>query len=330
MIYEDNDSSPCANLLKKLFSDKAVTAETSREIRSPLSYANYFCYRLPSNAVGATAFEMTMITDDVDDVRRVAREWMQKKDVFSSLYEHFLGYYMHDYKETNVIRNFICALLEFLPMLSYHGIRQVAANRYWIRYNMSVRELQRQIIPLFEYSIDQGQHLDKINKLMTTFVPDYESSKEPLDLLEYSQLAMFADQLLAKYIAQNGKPPISDISKKDSPFNTFLLTASYQRYEFNGEEDVCIKSNFLHNALIKQYKGTEANIATFRQFIEPYMIKTDNPDEEEYEARKIQDDIYSIFGDYGKFREFVHEAFCPNEEIDKRLKRICNRSYWKN
>ncbi len=331
LIYENNDNSLCANLLKKLFSDKAVTAETPREIRSLLSYDNYFCYRLPSNAVGATAFEMTMIADDVDDVRRAVREWMQKKDVFRSLYEHFLGYYMHDYNDAKVIRNFICALLEFLPMLSDCGIRQIAANRCWVRHDIVVGELQKLIIPLFEYSINQGQHLEKINKFMTTFIPDYvDSSYEPLDLLEYSQLTKFADKLLAKYIAQNGKPPISDISKKNSPFNTFLLAASYQRYASNGEEDVRIKSNFLHNALIKQYKGSEANIATFHQFIEPYMIKTDNPDEEEYEAQKIQNDIYSIFGDYENFREFVHEAFCQNDEIDKLLKRICKISHWQN
>lgn len=74
--------------------------------------------------------------------------------------------------------------------------------------------------------------------------------------------------------------------------------------------------------LLRQYQDTEANSATFNEFIQPYLIKTDEPAEEEFEAEGIANDIRSIFGDYGFFENFVHVTFCRNVEIEKKLKFI--------
>ena len=74
--------------------------------------------------------------------------------------------------------------------------------------------------------------------------------------------------------------------------------------------------------LIIQYQNTESDYATFCDFIQPYLIKTDDPAEEEYEAKSIATDICSIFDSYAIFEEFVYGAFCHNEEIEKKLKYI--------
>lgn len=62
----------------------------------------------------------------------------------------------------------------------------------------------------------------------------------------------------------------------------------------------------------------------FQEFIYPYLIKTDNPAEEEYEAQSIKNDIYSIFDSYTLFEKFVRGTFCMNEDIEKRLEYIRN------
>lgn len=56
LVYEGKDNTPSDKLLRKLFYSNNETQLTSREVRSQLSYANYFCYRLPNNSIGATEF----------------------------------------------------------------------------------------------------------------------------------------------------------------------------------------------------------------------------------------------------------------------------------
>lgn len=328
-VYESDGNTPCDKLLKRLFSNGLETERTSREIRSPLSYANYFCYRLPKNVIGTTEFEMLMIEDDVDVVRKCTQVWIQKVDSLKSLYEHFRSYSMHEYKEIKVMRNYICALLEFIPMLNEKGIQEINSKRYWIRTGVDIDDLQKQLISLFEYSISKGKSLKNINCLLSDLYNGYPEGYEPdeiaLDLLEEVQLIELAGKSLAKYIEINGRPIPSQISKKDSSFNRFLKSGCYvQSYYMEGDEYVGSNSNLMCNELIKQYEDMETDYATFCDFIKPYLIKTNNPSEEEYEADIIKADICSIFDRYSLFEEFVHKTFSPNEEIEKKLKYIRN------
>lgn len=328
-VYESDDNTPCDKLLKRLFSNDRETERTSREIRSPLSYANYFCYRLPKNVIGTTEFEMLMIEDDVDVVRKCTQAWIQKGDSLKSLYEHFRSYSMHEYKEIKVMRNYICALLEFIPMLNEKGIQEIISKRYWIRTGVDIDDLQKQLISLFEYSISKGKSLNNINCLLSDlyngYPEDYEPDEIALDLLEEVQLIELAGKSLAKYIEINGRPLPGQISKKDSSFNRFLKSGCYvQSYYMEGDEYVGSNSNLMCNELIKQYEDMKADYATFCDFINPYLIKTNDPSEEEYEAQIIKADIYSIFDRYSLFEEFVHKTFSPNEEIEKKLEYIRN------
>lgn len=328
LVYEGKDNTPSDKLLRKLFySNNNETQLTSREVRSQLSYANYFCYRLPNNSIGATEFEMLMIADDLDVVRDGVNVWMRRKDSFDSLYEHFRSYYMHGYKDIKVIRNYICALLEFIPQLSDKGIEQIISDRYWIRGGVDVDELRKQLISLFEYSISKGKFLEKINHLLASFYNAYPDDYEPddiaLDLFKRNQLEMLAGKSLVKYTEINGKPSPSEISHKGTPFNKFLKSGCYvQNYYREGDEYVGIDTNLMCDELIIQYQNTESDYATFCDFIQPYLIKTDDPAEEEYEAKSIATDICSIFDSYTFFEKFVHAAFTPTEEIEKKLKYI--------
>lgn len=328
-VYESDDNTPCDKLLKRLFSNDRETERTSREIRSSLSYANYFCYRLPKNVIGTTEFEMLMIEDDVDVVRKCTQAWIQKGDSLKSLYEHFRSYSMHEYKELKVMRNYICALLEFIPMLNEKGIQEIISKRYWIRTGVDIDDLQKQLILLFEYSISKGKSLNNINCLLSDlyngYPEDYEPDEIALDLLEEVQLIELAGKSLAKYIEINGRPLPSQISKKDSSFNRFLKSGCYvQSYYMEGDEYVGSNSNLMCNELIKQYEDMKADYATFCDFIKPYLIKTNDPSEEEYEAEIIKADICSIFDRYSLFEEFVHKTFSPNEEIEQKLEYIRN------
>ena len=328
LVYEGKDNTPSDKLLRKLFySNNNETQLTSREVRSQLSYANYFCYRLPNNSIGATEFEMLLIADDLDVVRDGVNVWMRRKDSFDSLYEHFRSYYMHGYKDIKVIRNYICALLEFIPQLSDKGIEQIISDRYWIRGGVDVDELRKQLISLFEYSISKGKFLEKINHLLASFYNAYPDDYEPddiaLDLFKRNQLEMLAGKSLVKYTEINGKPSPSEISHKETPFNKFLKSGCYvQNYYREGDEYVGIDTNLMCDELIIQYQNTESDYATFCDFIQPYLIKTDDPAEEEYEAKSIATDICSIFDSYTFFEKFVHGAFTPTEEIEKKLKYI--------
>lgn len=328
LVYEGKDNTPSDKLLRKLFySNNNETQLTSREVRSQLSYANYFCYRLPNNSIGATEFEMLMIADDLDVVRDGVNVWMRRKDSFDSLYEHFRSYYIHGYKDIKVIRNYICALLEFIPQLSDKGIEQIISDRYWIRGGVDVDELRKQLISLFEYSISKGKFLEKINHLLASFYNAYPDDYEPddiaLDLFKRNQLEMLAGKSLVKYTEINGKPSPSEISHKGTPFNKFLKSGCYvQNYYREGDEYVGIDTNLMCDELIIQYQNTESDYATFCDFIQPYLIKTDDPAEEEYEAKSIATDICSIFDSYTFFEKFVHGAFTPTEEIEKKLKYI--------
>lgn len=328
-VYESDDNTPCDKLLKRLFSNDRETERTSREIRSSLSYANYFCYRLPKNVIGTTEFEMLMIEDDVDVVRKCTQAWIEKGDSLKSLYEHFRSYSMHEYKELKVMRNYICALLEFIPMLNEKGIQEIISKRYWIRTGVDIDDLQKQLISLFEYSISKGKSLNNINCLLSDlyngYPEDYEPDEIALDLLEEVQLIELAGKSLAKYIEINGRPLPSQISKKDSSFNRFLKSGCYvQSYYMEGDEYVGSNSNLMCNELIKQYEDMKADYATFCDFIKPYLIKTNDPSEEEYEAEIIKADICSIFDRYSLFEEFVHKTFSPNEEIEQKLEYIRN------
>lgn len=327
LVYESSNDTPSDKLLKILFSTNGESQRTTREVRSQLSFANYFCYRLPNNSIGATEFEMLMIEDDLDAVRNGVNVWMQKKDSFDSLYEHFRSYYMHGYKDIKVIRNYICALLEFIPRLTDKGIKQIISERYWIREGVDVDALRKQLISLFEYSIGKGMFLEKINILLASFYNAYPDDYEPddiaIDLFERNQLEMLAGKSLAKYIEINGKPSPSEISPKGTPFNKFLKSGCYVRsYYREGDEYVGNDTNLMCDELIIQYQNTESDYATFCDFIQPYLIKTDDPAEEEYEAKSIATDICSIFDSYAIFEEFVYGAFCHNEEIEKKLKYI--------
>ena len=327
LVYESSNDTPSDKLLKILFSTNGESLRTTREVRSLLSFANYFCYRLPNNSIGATEFEMLMIEDDLDAVRNGVNVWMQKKDSFDSLYEHFRSYYMHGYKDIKVIRNYICALLEFIPRLTDKGIKQIISERYWIREGVDVDALRKQLISLFEYSIGKGMFLEKINILLASFYNAYPDDYEPddiaIDLFERNQLEMLAGKSLAKYIEINGKPSPSEISPKGTPFNKFLKSGCYVRsYYREGDEYVGNDTNLMCDELIIQYQNTESDYATFCDFIQPYLIKTDDPAEEEYEAKSIATDICSIFDSYAIFEEFVYGAFCHNEEIEKKLKYI--------
>ena len=327
LVYESSNDTPSDKLLKILFSTNGESQRTTREVRSQLSFANYFCYRLPNNSIGATEFEMLMIEDDLDAVRNGVNVWMQKKDSFDSLYEHFRSYYMHGYKDIKVIRNYICALLEFIPRLTDKGIKQIISERYWIREGVDVDALRKQLISLFEYSIGKGMFLEKINILLASFYNAYPDDYEPddiaIDLFERNQLEMLAGKSLAKYIEINGKPSPSEISHKGTPFNKFLNSGCYfLRYYREGDEYVGIETNLMYDELINQYQNSEENYDAFCDFIQPYIIKTDDPAEEEYEAKSIATDICSIFDSYAIFEEFVYGAFCHNEEIEKKLKYI--------
>lgn len=66
-------------------------------------------------------------------------------------------------------------------------------------------------------------------------------------------------------------------------------------------------------------QNTESDYATFCDFIQPYIIKTDDPAEGEYEAKSIATDICSIFDSYAIFEKFVRGTFRPNEEIEQKL-----------
>lgn len=327
LVYESKNNTPSDKLLRKLFYSNNETQQTSREVRSQLSYANYFCYRLPNNSIGATEFEMLMIADDLDVVRDGVNVWMRRKDSFDSLYEHFRSYYMLGYKDIKVIRNYICALLEFIPKLSDKGIEQIISERYWIREGVDVDELQKQLISLFEYSIGKGKFLEKINHLLASFYNAYPDDYEPddiaLDLFERNQLEMLAGMSLVKYIEINGKPSPSEISHKGTPFNRFLKSGCYfLRYYREGDEYVGIETNLMYDELINQYQNSEENYDAFCDFIQPYIIKTDDPAEEENEANSIARAIRSIFDSYTIFEKFVHITFCQNEEIEKKLKYI--------
>ena len=327
LVYESKNNTPSDKLLRKLFYSNNETQQTSREVRSQLSYANYFCYRLPNNSIGATEFEMLMIADDLDVVRDDVNVWMRRKDSFDSLYEHFRSYYMLGYKDIKVIRNYICALLEFIPKLSDKGIEQIISERYWIREGVDVDELQKQLISLFEYSIGKGKFLEKINHLLASFYNAYSDDYEPddiaLDLFERNQLEMLAGMSLVKYIEINGKPSPSEISHKGTPFNRFLKSGCYfLRYYREGDEYVGIETNLMYDELINQYQNSEENYDAFCDFIQPYIIKTDDPAEEENEANSIARAIRSIFDSYTIFEKFVHITFCQNEEIEKKLKYI--------
>ena len=329
LVYESDEDTSCAKMLKRLFSKTEITAKTSREIRSQISYANYFCYRLPKHSVGAIEFEMVMMSEDLETVREEIRGWMQKKDSFDSLYNHFLSYYMHEYKDARVIRNYICALLEFLPRLSEHGIRQIASDRYWIRVEMDTDNLRQQLIPLFEYAIEQGKHLERINQLLTAFYTPYPEDMDPKDmpedLFEYKQLTGLAAKSLEQYIQQNGRPSPEEISAPKSAFHSFLLSASHvESYYVTGGEAEAVSSNLMSDSLIKLYQGTAADIVCFRQFIKPYQITSDTPDEQELEERGVNESIQSTYGGYRNFEAFVRSAFAQAPEVDKQLKNVRN------
>ena len=330
LVYEGKDNTPSDKLLSKLFYSNNETQQTSREVRSQLSYANYFCYRLPNNLISATEFDMLMIENDADVIRDRIHVWMQKKDSFNSLYEHFRSYYMHGYKDAKIICNYICALLEFLPNLSEYGINQICSGRYWIRTGIDTKELRENIFSLIDYAINGNViPLKKINHLLTSLITAYPKDAEPdgvaLDLLDFNQLASLAEKTLDKYIEKNGRPLISDISKKKSLFNEFLVSASYvQSYDIRYNRNNEVKSNLMKDALIKHYQGADANIDVFREFISPYIIKTEDPQEEDFEAYSISSGICSIFDSYTFFEKFVHGAFAPTEEIEKKLKYIRN------
>lgn len=328
LVYESDDDTPSAKLLKRLFSKTEITAKTSREIRSQISYANYFCYRLPKHSIGVTEFDMVMMSDTVERVREEVSKWMLENKSFRSLYNHFMSYYMHEYKDARVIRNYICALLEYLPRLSEYGIRQIVANRYWIRSGVNVNDLRQQLLPLFERAIEQEPHLEKINQLLTAFYTPcqdfFDPDEMPVDLFDYTQLTALASKSLDQYIKQNGKPSPEEVSAPKAALHTFLLSASYVEYYVAGSEAEAVYSNLMTEEIIKLYQGRAADIACFRQFIRPYQIASDSPDEQELEARIINKSVQSLYGGYRNFEAFVKGAFAQTAEVDKQLKNVEN------
>ena len=327
LLYEGDENTSCARLLKKLFSNASVTNSTTYEIRSQVSYANYFSFRLPNNAIGATEFEMTMIADNLDDIRRNVREWIQKKNSFGYIFRHFKGYYMHNYKDVKVIRNYICALLEYIPCFSEDNIREIVSERYWIRSGIDTVELTKQVVELFEYIIEKGQYLDKVNRLLlllyNTYPDDYAPEDIPADLLEYNQIKLLVEKSLSQYIKQNGKPLPGEISNSKSKFHAFLMSANYySQYYLVNDDYVGVDSNMLTDELIRQYQGWEYDIVEFRKFIAPYLIKTDDPSEEEFEAKHIRTAIDSIFCSFNNLGRFVRSTFSTNKEIENTLERV--------
>lgn len=329
-VFEGEDKTPCEKVLRRLFLCEETTQRTSRAICSQTSFANYFCYRLPNNVIGTTEFEMVMIEDDLEEIRKKVHSWILKNNVVGSLYEHFRSYYMHGYKEKKIIRNYICALLEFLPCLTEYGIQQIASDRYWLRNIEDVNELQNQIISLFEYSIGKGSFLEKINCLLTTvrfvYDDDYRSNDMPYGLLDYKQTTMLAGKSLTKYLEQqNDLPSPSEITKNKTAFNTFIMSARYVNgYSMDGDQKYEIYSNLLCCELIKHFNGIKADQISFNGFIKPFLIQTDDPVEEEYEVCHIKNYIRSIFDNYTYFEEFVHKTFTPNVEIESKLKYVYN------
>ena len=328
LVYKEETNTPCAKLLKCLFPNVSDTGKTPREIRSQLSYANYFCYRLPNNSIGATEFEMVMIEDDLEVIRDRIHNWMQKQALSNSLYDHFASYHMHGYKEIKVIRNYLCALLEIIPKLTENDIKNITFDRYWIRTGIDTDKLQRLIIPLFEDYIEKGKNLKNINYLLTCFCfsyQEYEPDDIPLSLLDNDQLNKLSEKSLAKYFQQNGIPSPNEISRKGSALNSFLMTGCYlDRYYSQGDQVIGCYSNLMWNELFKQYKGTEADVSTFLKFIDPYKIKTDNPIDENEEAQVIKQAIQSIFINFKNFDKFVRSTFKSNDEIEQSLKEISN------
>lgn len=328
LVYKEETNTPCAKLLKCLFPNVSDTGNTPREIRSQLSYANYFCYRLPNNSIGATEFEMVMIEDDLEVIRDRIHNWMQKQDLSNSLYDHFASYHMHGYKEIKIVRNYICALLEIIPKLTENDIKNITSDRYWIRTGIDTDKLQRLIIPLFEDYIEKGNNLKNINYLLTCFCvsyQEYEPDDIPLSLLDNDQLNKLSEKSLAKYFQQNGIPSPNEISRKGSALNSFLMTGCYlDSYYSQGDQVIGCYSNLMWNELFKQYKGTEADVSTFLKFIDPYKIKTDNPIDENEEAQVIKQAIQSIFINFKNFDKFVRSTFKSNDEIEQSLKEISN------
>lgn len=326
LVYKEETNTPCAKLLKCLFPNVSDTGKTPREIRSQLSYANYFCYRLPNNSIGATEFEMVMIEDDLEVIRDRIHNWMQKQALSNSLYDHFASYHMHGYKEIKVIRNYLCALLEIIPKLTENDIKNITFDRYWIRTGIDTDKLQRLIIPLFEDYIEKGKNLKNINYLLTCFCfsyQEYEPDDIPLSLLDNDQLNKLSEKSLAKYFQQNGIPSPNEISRKGSALNSFLMTGCYlDSYYSQGNQVIECYSNLMWNELFKQYKGREADVSTFLKFIDPYKIKTDNPIDEE--AQVIKQAIESIFINFKNFDKFVRSTFKSNDEIEQSLKEISN------
>lgn len=328
LVYKEETNTPCAKLLKCLFPNVSDTGNTPREIRSQLSYANYFCYRLPNNSIGATEFEMVMIEDDLEVIRDRIHNWMQKQDLSNSLYDHFASYHMHGYKEIKIVRNYICALLEIIPKLTENDIKNITSDRYWIRTGIDTDKLQRLIIPLFEDYIEKGNNLKNINYLLTCFCvsyQEYEPDDIPLSLLDNDQLNKLSEKSLAKYFQQNGIPSPNEISRKGSALNSFLMTGCYlDSYYSQGNQVIECYSNLMWNELFKQYKGTEADVSTFLKFIDPYKIKTDNPIDEVNEAQVIKQAIQSIFINFKNFDKFVRSTFKLNDEIEQSLEEVRN------
>lgn len=329
LVYKEETNTPCAKLLKCLFPNVSDTGKTPREIRSQLSYANYFCYRLPNNSIGATEFEMVMIEDDLEVIRDRIHYWMQKQALSNSLYDHFASYHMHGYKKIKVIRNYICALLEIIPKLTENDIQKITSGRFWIWTGIDTDKLQGLLIPLFEDYIVKGKNLKSFNYLLTSFCVSYQDGYEPdeipLSLLDNEQLNKLSEKSLAKYFQQNGIPSPNEISREGSALNSFLMTGCYlDSYYSQGDQVIECYSNLMWNELFKQYKGTEADMSTFLKFIDPYKIKTDNPIDEDREAQVIKQAIQSIFINFKNFDKFVRSTFNPNDEIEQSLKEISN------
>lgn len=325
---EAKKETPCDKLLRVLFSSGRETERTAREIKSKLSFSNYFCYRLPKNAIGVTEFEMAMISEELEDVRKAVHSWMDREGTFKSIYDHFKGYYMHDYREVKVIRNYVCALIEFLPRLSDEGIHRIVSGRYWVRLAVDYKDLQHQVSAVIEEAIDKGQSLEKINIFLTYLTSAYPEEFGPEDdvefwLLDYKHLVSLAGRSLSKYVEQNGKPSPDEVSKKDSQIHKFLMSARYIcSYERKGHDALANFSNLMTDALIEQYKGTKADANTFQEFLEPYTIKTDDPSNEIYEAQDIKRSIEDIFGRIAKFEEFVKGTFAPGQEVKNGLEKV--------